>query len=641
MHSCVIFLVLVTQLSRFNSDTIDIDWTEAPSSFIGGTCSEVGVEIHEDTLYTFGGQCGFDASATTYWTAVDNILNENTVSWSQYSWHNDSNVGISRGFRVTSTIKIDDLVYIGAPYDLYATMLIFNLTSQSQVSLSSYSYQIGFPSNIDTSWSEPCSVTNGTHLFYIGGQAVKSGGPTDGYNLYDTMYIYDISNDAWSMGPTITSGGRSGHSCNYDEVTNVIWVFGGYKSYDTFIAINIFTTFIYYDLNTLSWSNEFTMDTARVYHESVLMSSSLFNSNNNNLNFVLLVAGYDSVNIINGVGYVTESAVINVSNPIDPSVTVIGDSGGISGNIQFNGELPSTLSEISLKWINNGNYINYYNQTTNIGGNTYQITSIFEYQIISIGGTSDSSYSSSIYYATITHSIPVAVYTVPTTDPTTQPTVMPTNTTSDPTRSPSDTTSSEQDTTVAPGNSTDVGSNVGGGNGNNGEFALIQTAVAIVFIISIITPFMLLCIAKLYHNGYQGSDRPNYSALFKVAWNIGDFYSDMLFALDLLLQNHYLFIYCGIFAVGPHLISNVIGLIVSAAWQDKSVRLRNYLNNYQSLVVAISVFAGFYSAIDICKSKLFYWKGFSMQIKKSEYQSVRLIRFFNVVVLEVCCLLIL
>ena len=109
----------------------------------------------------------------------------------------------------------------------------------------------------------------------------------------------------------------------------------------------------------------------------------------------------------------------------------------------------------------------------------------------------------------------------------------------------------------------------------------------------------------------------------------------MLFAVDLLIRNHWLWIWCGVFAIGPHLISNVIGLVVAAAWQDKSVRLRAYLSSYQWVMIAISVFSGFYVSVDICKSKLFYWRGFSMQIKKSEYQSVKLIRFFNIVILEV------
>ena len=51
-------------------------------------------------------------------------------------------------------------------------------------------------------------------------------------------------------------------------------------------------------------------------------------------------------------------------------------------------------------------------------------------------------------------------------------------------------------------------------------------------------------------------------------------------------------------------------------------------------IIIISVFAGFYSAVEVARSRLFHFKVFSLQIKKDEYFRIKSYRFFNNVVCE-------
>ena len=77
-------------------------------------------------------------------------------------------------------------------------------------------------------------------------------------------------------------------------------------------------------------------------------------------------------------------------------------------------------------------------------------------------------------------------------------------------------------------------------------------------------------------------------------------------------------------------------LIWNKLKQDHSFRLKQWLKQYEIAILFLTLFGGFYSTIDICRSKLFYLPIFSFPLKHSEVNSPILIylRLINFVVLE-------
>ena len=63
-------------------------------------------------------------------------------------------------------------------------------------------------------------------------------------------------------------------------------------------------------------------------------------------------------------------------------------------------------------------------------------------------------------------------------------------------------------------------------------------------------------------------------------------------------------------------------------------RLKVYLDKYKGTVWFLTVLFGFYRAIDLVQSKLFYKHRFNLPLKKSEMEHVRTVRFWNIVVFE-------
>ena len=69
-------------------------------------------------------------------------------------------------------------------------------------------------------------------------------------------------------------------------------------------------------------------------------------------------------------------------------------------------------------------------------------------------------------------------------------------------------------------------------------------------------------------------------------------------------------------------------------WREKNKYITKYVDKYDWFMILITVFAGFYAALEIAQSRLFYWNVFGMQINLRENSDQKSLRFLNNVLLE-------
>lgn len=159
---------------------------------------------------------------------------------------------------------------------------------------------------------------------------------------------------------------------------------------------------------------------------------------------------------------------------------------------------------------------------------------------------------------------------------------------------------------------------------------------------SIVAPIVLIGLGYIYHNKWNifYADKPNYMAIFRCIWHICDFYSDIVLCLVLYLESRthkrinslfYLALLC---TFVPYLASNIVTVYFIHQWRLYNVYYSKYINKYDWVIIVISVFTGFYSAIDICHCRLFYWKAFGLQLKLDEFVKIKTYKFWNVVLSE-------
>ena len=140
-----------------------------------------------------------------------------------------------------------------------------------------------------------------------------------------------------------------------------------------------------------------------------------------------------------------------------------------------------------------------------------------------------------------------------------------------------------------------------------------------------------------------GFDRPNLMSVIKAIQNAGDFWTDVLVCIILYLQRYtLLYIASFIFTIVPFILSCICCVYWIVQWRkwkyDNPIRLTDYLNRYESLLCLLTVLAGFYAAVELCRSKLFFKRYFYFPLRKQEYNQLKHIKFVNVVLLEVRCL---
>ena len=105
----------------------------------------------------------------------------------------------------------DDVYFMDVNRNFYKLNIDF-LNNNSNVSILN-SDMAGRSGNINGC----CMANSDTHIFLIYGRE---------------YYIYDISLNIWINGSSILNGNRYYSSCFYDNSSDMLFVFGGYKTFD-------------------------------------------------------------------------------------------------------------------------------------------------------------------------------------------------------------------------------------------------------------------------------------------------------------------------------------------------------------------------------------------------------------------------
>ena len=69
-------------------------------------------------------------------------------------------------------------------------------------------------------------------------------------------------------------------------------------------------------------------------------------------------------------------------------------------------------------------------------------------------------------------------------------------------------------------------------------------------------------------------------------------------------------------------------------WNNSSFYISYYINKYDSFLIGVTIVSGFYTSVELARSKMFYFDRFCLSLKEVDYMDVQNWRFFNTVLLE-------
>ena len=83
----------------------------------------------------------------------------------------------------------------------------------------------------------------------------------------------------------------------------------------------------------------------------------------------------------------------------------------------------------------------------------------------------------------------------------------------------------------------------------------------------------------------------------------------------LVLNENFLWYFSAFFVIVPHFFANFVSVYNISKWQNQSIYISKYVNKYDWVIIVVSCLAGFYTSVEIARSKLFYLPMFSMELK--------------------------
>ena len=203
---------------------------------------------------------------------------------------------------------------------------------------------------------------------------------------------------------------------------------------------------------------------------------------------------------------------------------------------------------------------------------------------------------------------------------------------------------------------------------NNFEknYQLFTNLAQINAIVLVCAAIIIYIIAIVYHKKFymsKAADIPRYFIIFKTFGYLIDLWTDIFFCAILYVeQNKFnsnyniLLFYCSIIClVVPYFVSCTVGILWINRWKlyvsmskdkrkNKShivpIRFKEYLNRYENRIYLLIVLIGFYPTIDLLQTKLFYLDMFHLPLQKDENKQLRHLRFLNIVLFEVCVVLV-
>eukprot|EP01083_Nonionella_stella_P079331 217599_1 len=155
------------------------------------------------------------------------------------------------------------------------------------------------------------------------------------------------------------------------------------------------------------------------------------------------------------------------------------------------------------------------------------------------------------------------------------------------------------------------------------------TYVIVLALFSI--PALVIIIGIIYDTRFKGSDRPNYLWIIKSFAHVADLYTDIIFCVLLYIKASSLVYVAAIFVCCGHVLSNAVGLHHIHKWRKQK---RQYVHDYDNLLIALSVLCGFYPCVALLSCRLFYLEALSMQLSNEERYKIQQMRFCSDILVE-------
>lgn len=153
---------------------------------------------------------------------------------------------------------------------------------------------------------------------------------------------------------------------------------------------------------------------------------------------------------------------------------------------------------------------------------------------------------------------------------------------------------------------------------------------------------ILLFLVSLIHYfncARKFADKPNFAMYFVFVQGCVDFWTDVIFSVALFYSKKTMLFYMSLFfLIIPYCISCISCVIWILKWnnykRDNPIRLIQYLQKYQAVVILFSLMAGFFATIGLLRSKIFYFQIFFFSLKKEEYEKLKYWKFINIIIFE-------
>ena len=291
------------------------------------------------------------------------------------TWQNDTEYGyIQHIAGIKPYAQEYNLIYMTAP-SIEGKMLIYDLDTQSQIAGNRYQWPMPI-----SDLQEPCTVSNGSHLFAVGG--VKTGGIAS-----NSTQIYDIEHDVWYLGAEMkyqrnapqciyyTSDNGNGDGLEL-ESRNILFVFGGrYNDISNNNAVSL-NSIEYYDITKNKWYllKDVSLQFARSYGHVFIAFDW----------YIFTIGGYfiynDSNNDATFEEYtIDQTEIFEIDNNISNNDNNDGNENGIELNVI---DLNQTQNN------NNNNNNNIYNVNLEISLAQFGFLQYNESMFLTFGGFS-------------------------------------------------------------------------------------------------------------------------------------------------------------------------------------------------------------------------------------------------------------
>ena len=105
----------------------------------------------------------------------------------------------------------------------------------------------------------------------------------------------------------------------------------------------------------------------------------------------------------------------------------------------------------------------------------------------------------------------------------------------------------------------------------------------------------------------RDSDWPSYQSASKFFASVADFYTDCIWALLLYSEGSSLWLYAAVATMAPHALSMAC-LVFLTRWKQmaSAPHVAGFANRYDKLLILLTVFSGFYAAMELLTSHLLH-----------------------------------